>query len=166
MYDITAENFKAAIPSIISAASGVSRGDNETAYTDAMFYAVYPQFQNLTPPVPAPVLAMFLMIAGHIVRQKEWGKMWEYAAGLVAAHFLTLYLRSFDPDATTADQAVAKSMVGGWQSSSSVDGVSVSYDYSLLNATMQQWGAWGLTTYGVQYTTFAKFIGKAGMYVW
>ena len=49
--------------------------------------------------------------------------------------------------------------------SESADGVSYSRDGSALN-DLNGWAAFKMTTFGVQFATMAKLVGRGGMYVW
>jgi hypothetical protein len=125
----------------------------------------------ISPAIPGFLIDSYIKIANAIVKERMWGELWRWAMSLVIAHFLTLYLRSSNPETFGKEgQSVANAIAGtypmGWTASKSVNDVSVSYDYSFINDTLKKWGSWTLTDFGIQYITQAKLAGKVGMYVW
>ena len=67
------------------------------------------------------------------------------------------------PTQLTGAQIAAKGLAGGIQTAKSVGDVSVSYQPL---ASLEQWGAWQLTSYGQQLATMAAVIGSGPMLVW
>ncbi|CQR71676.1 hypothetical protein SOV_04720 [Sporomusa ovata DSM 2662] len=157
--------------SIIAAASNLRSGDNP-AYTFADFYAVYPAYaprtvDSVTTYLVDPSIAdMYIAMAHVVVKESRWHVRWKFAMGLFIAHFLTLYLQSLADANSTASQVVAAGQTRGLMASKSIGDVSVSYDFSTIAQGLDGWAAWNLTTFGVQYATLAKIVGKGGMYVW
>ena len=69
------------------------------------------------------------------------------------------------PEGTDASQVLASASSAGMVTSESADGVSYSRDGSALN-DLNGWAAFKMTTFGVQFATMAKLVGRGGMYVW
>ncbi len=164
--------------SIIAAASNLRTGDNPP-YALADFYALYPAYGPQQVPSEDPegetittylvdpgIIEMYIGLADAVVKESRWRRQWKIAMGLFIAHFLTLYLQSMANADSTAAQVVAAGQSRGLMSSKSVGDVSVSYDFSAIAQGLDGWAAWNLTTYGMQYATFARMVGKGGMYVW
>ena len=76
-----------------------------------------------------------------------------------------MYMQSMLPGETSAAAVVAKASSVGIITGESADGVSYSRDGSALN-DLAGWAAFKATTFGVQFATIAKMVGKGGMYVW
>ena len=60
-------------------------------------------------------------------------------------------------------QIAAAGLAGGIQTNKSVGDVSVGYQPL---AALEDWAAWGLTTYGQQLATFARVVGMGPMVIW
>ncbi|TWH46338.1 DUF4054 domain-containing protein [Sporomusa sp. KB1] len=164
--------------SIIAAASNLRSGDNPPYALDD-FYVLYPAFGPRETPSEGPdgeptttylvdtsIIEMYIELADAVVKESRWRKRWKFAMGLFIAHFLTLYLQSFVDANSTAAQVVAAGQARGLMTSKSVGDVSVSYDFSTIAQGLDGWAAWNLTTFGQQYATLARIVGKGGMYVW
>ena len=143
-------------------ASNIKR-PNVTKYTLEDFHAIYPQFEELVPEV---VEASFLELANNCVSQDRFGAMWSVAIGLFLAHFLTLWLQSAKEAGSPADEVMAAAQTQGVVTSESADGLSYSMDASVLNQDLAGWAAFKLTTFGVQYASMGRLVGKGGMYIW
>jgi len=163
---------------LIAAASNLRTGDNPV-YTLNDFYAMYPAYgpREVPPEPPATdptitylvdpaIVEMYIGLADAVVRESRWRKQWKFAMGLFVTHFLTLYLQSMADANSTAAQVVAAGQARGLITSKSVGDVSASYDFSAIAQGLDGWAAWNLTTFGQQYATLARMIGKGGMYVW
>lgn len=124
---------------------------------------MYPQFEGLVPEV---VEASFLELANNCVSQDRYGKMWNVAIGLFAAHFITLWLQSSKEAGTPADDVMAAAQAQGVVTSESADGLSYSMDTSMISQDIAGWAAFKLTTFGVQFASIGKLVGKGGMYIW
>lgn len=153
---------------IITGAANIRVGQNPP-FTVADFKAVYPQFwdRNDVPFVPEEVLEMYVGFAYSIVNIARYHESWKVCLCLVIAHFLILYMRtmSTNPDGSAA--AVIKAAeTKGLVASKSVDGVSVSYDYSTAIADLDGWADWKTTEFGIQFLTIAKVYNLGGMRVW
>lgn len=164
--------------SLIAAASNLRTGDNPP-YTLADFYTLYPAYAPREAPPEPPAtestvtylvdpafIEMYIGLADAVVKESRWRRQWKFAMGLFVAHFLALYLQSLTDANSTAAQVVAAGQARGLMSSKSVDDVSVSYDFSAIAQGLDGWAAWNLTTFGQQYATLARMVGKGGMYVW
>jgi hypothetical protein len=163
--------------SLIAAASNLRSGDNPPYELDD-FYALYPAYKPRESPADNPgeilvtylvdpvIIAMYISLADAVVKEARWRKRWKFAMSLFIAHFLTLYLQSLADANSSAAQVVAAGQTRGLMSSKSVGDVSVSYDFSTIAQGLDGWAAWNLTTFGVQYATLARMVGKGGMYVW
>ena len=117
------------------------------------------------PLIPLVMLQAYIDMAHACVKISRFKEVWKVCIGLFIAHFVTLYLKSMvDPYGSAADVANA-GQAGGLMSSKSVDGVSVSYDYSAITNDMEGWAGWKETAFGTQLATWAKMFSMAGMYV-
>lgn len=151
---------------LIRRASNMKGGANPPFSADD-FRAVYPHFFGAATVgrFPADVLDMFIQFANASIKYRRYHKGWKLAMCLFVAHFLTLYIQSaVDPDAPAA-AVIQAGQTKGLTASKSVDGVSVSYDFSTALADLDGWAAWKLTNYGTQLATLAKAYGMGGMYV-
>jgi len=118
--------------------------------------------EEIRPLIPIEVIEMYIELAHSSIKQSRYRKAWKHCMCLFIAHFSTLYMQSMVTGDATA--VVHASQSRGLVSSKSVDGVSVSYDFSQMQ-DLEGFAAWKLTTYGVQLATFAKMYSKGGMYV-
>jgi hypothetical protein len=71
--------------------------------------------------------------------------------------------QTFTANAPNGAQIAAQGLAGGIQTSKSVGDVSVGYQ--ALTA-LEDWAAWGLTSYGQQLATMAKVVGAGPMVIW
>lgn len=163
---------------LIAAASNLRTGTNPS-YTFADFYTVYPAFAPRTVPAVPPateptttylvdpsIADMHIELAHSVIKESRWKGQWKHAMGLFVAHFLTIYLQSVTDAGSNAAQVVAAGQARGLVASKSVGEVSVNYDLSTIAQGLGSWAGWNLTSFGVQYATLAKIVGKGGMYVW
>lgn len=146
---------------IVSQASNIKK-EEHPEYTKETFLLLYPQFRGV---LPDAALDMYLDLGLSCVNYKRFNRMWKAAIGLFIAHFCTLYLQSMQPEGTDASQVLASASSAGMVTSESADGVSYSRDGSALN-DLNGWAAFKMTTFGVQFATMAKLVGRGGMYVW
>jgi len=150
---------------IIGGASNIRTGDNPP-YTFDDFVAMYPQYGGAEPPLPQPIIEMFIGLADACVKQVRWHSYWQIAMGWFVAHFCTLHLQGIaDPEGGAA-AAMAAGQAKGLNTSEAVGDVSVSMDYNQIGQDLDGWAAWKLTIYGQQLATIAKTLGRAGMYVY
>lgn len=146
---------------IVSQASNIKK-EEHPEYTKETFLLLYPQFRGV---LPDAVLDMYVDLGLSCVNYRRFNRMWKAAIGLFIAHFCTLYLQSMQPEGTDASQVLASASSAGMVTSESADGVSYSRDGSALN-DLNGWAAFKMTTFGVQFATMAKLVGRGGMYVW
>lgn len=146
---------------IISQASNIKK-EEHPEYTKETFLLLYPQFRGV---LPDAALDMYVDLGLSCVNYRRFNRMWKAAIGLFIAHFCTLYLQSMQPEGTDASQVLASASSAGMVTSESADGVSYSRDGSALN-DLNGWAAFKMTTFGVQFATVAKLVGRGGMYVW
>lgn len=146
---------------IVSQASNIKK-EEHPEYTKETFLLLYPQFRGA---IPDAALDMYVDLGLSCVNYKRFNRMWKAAIGLFIAHFCTLYLQSMQPEGTDASQVLASASSAGMVTSESADGVSYSRDGSALN-DLNGWAAFKMTTFGVQFSTMAKLVGRGGMYVW
>lgn len=149
------------INSLIAQASNIKR-EGHPDYTAESFLALYPQFTGV---IPEEVLKMYVDLGVSCINAKRFGKMWKHAVSLFIAHFCTLYMQSMQPEGTAAASVVAAASSAGMVTSESADGVSYSRDGSALS-DLSGWAAFKMTTFGVQFATIARMVGRGGMYVW
>lgn len=142
---------------------GQGRGD----YTAEQFQADYPQFFTAEgePLLPLPMLQQVIDMANTAVQPDKWLDSWRFAVGLYAAHYVTLYLRSYAPGSETAAAAAASGALVGVVKSATLGDSSVTYDTSAITAGTEDWGDLNSTTYGQMLANRAKLIGLAGMTV-
>ena len=153
---------------IIAGASNIRAGQNPPFTVDD-FKAIYPQFWDSAGDsfVPYEVIEMYVGFAYSIVNIARYHESWIVCLCFVIAHFLILYMRTMTPDPNDDALAVIKAAeTRGLVASKSVDGVSVSYDYSTAISDLDGWAAWKTTEYGIQYLTLAKVYNLGGMRVW
>ena len=149
------------INSLIAQASNIKR-EGHPDYTAESFLALYPQFTGV---IPEEVLKMYVDLGVSCINAERFGKMWKHAVSLFIAHFCTLYMQSMQPEGTAAASVVAAASSAGMVTSESADGVSYSRDGSALS-DLSGWAAFKMTTFGVQFATIARMVGRGGMYVW
>lgn len=153
---------------IIANASNVKGGTNPP-FTAEDFKNIYPQFFDAEglPLVPENVMEMYIQFAHSCVLAARYRDAWRICMALFIAHFLTLYMQSMAGGEQGADaqMVMAAGQTRGLVASKSVDGVSLSFDFSTALQDLNGWAAWKLTTYGVQFATQAKILTMGGMYV-
>lgn len=142
---------------------GQGRGD----YTVEQFQADYPQFFtaegiSLLPP---SMLCKIIDMANTAVQPDKWLDSWRFAVGLYAAHYVTLFLRSYAPSNETAAAAAASGALVGVVKSATLGDSSVTYDTSAITAGTEDWGDLNSTTFGQMFANRAKLIGLAGTLV-
>lgn len=149
------------INGFIAQASNIKAGDHPP-YGVSDFLDRYPQFSGN---VPEEVLRDYVELGLSCVNYKRFNAMWKTALGFFIAHFCTLYMQSMQPYGTAAASVVATASSAGMITGESADGVSYSRDGSMLN-DLAGWAAFKMTTFGVQFASMARLVGKGGMYVW
>lgn len=154
------------INDLIGGASNVKTGANPPFQIED-FIEVYPQFGENEEGiwnVPLVVIEMHLDRANACIKKSRWHKQWKMGMCLYIAHYCTLYLQGI-MDANNSVQSIAQAGTAqGIDTSISVDGVSISTDYSVMNTSTDTWTGWGSTIYGQQLMALAKLMGKGGMF--
>ena len=112
------------------------------------------------PLLPFVALLMFVAAAQASLVQRRWDALWLMGMAFYIAHFATLYLQATENPNTTAAQAAAAALMTGIVTSKAVHDVSISYTPL---TDLAEWGAFQLTTFGVQLITFAKWVGDGPM---
>lgn len=145
-----------------SVASNIRDGDNP-AYTVADFRAAMPGFS--VDVIGDEILNGYVEMAHNIVKEARWHSLWREGMRLYIAHFVTLYLNAPGEGATRGAMLKAGQMPGVI-TNKTVGPISVAYDATQATSDLTGWAAWKLTTYGTQFATLAKMLGKGGMLVW
>lgn len=142
-------------------ASNIRDGDNPE-YTISDFRTIMPGFSEEI--ISDEQLQYFIDMAQAVVKEARWHGMWKEGMRLYIAHHITLYLSTPQEGAS----AIALSNAGkvpGAITNKTVGPVSVGYDNSQATSDLTGWAAYKLTTYGTQFATLAKLLGKGGMYI-
>lgn len=161
------QNTDAIVGQITATASNVLSGTNPT-YVLSDFIAVYPQYGPGTDGdylVPEIILQMYIDLANACVKQVRYRGYWALCMGFFIAHFATIWLQGTASPGSSAAQVLEAGRGQGLTTSESVDGVSVSTDYSTIAASLSGWAAFNLTVYGQQFATIGKMVGMGGMMV-
>lgn len=142
-------------------------GQSQGNYTAEQFQEDFPQFFNSegTCLVPTTMLAEIISMANACIQPDKWLESWRYAVGLYAAHYATLYLRTYAENSPSASQAAASGALVGVVKSATLGDSSVTYDTTAITQGTQDWGDLNSTTYGQMLANRAKLIGAAGSYV-
>lgn len=148
-------------------ASNIRTGDNPL-FTIEDFYSIYPQFGPATDStyvIPQIIVQMYLDLANATIKETRWHSYWKIGMSLFIAHFCTLYVRGVaNPDSKEAGILKAGQLVG-LETSVGVGDVSVSTDYSIIANGLETWASWVSTSYGLQFASIGKMMGKGGMIV-
>lgn len=142
-------------------AANIPTGENPP-YTIADFRTDMPPFTEAV--ISDETLQSYIDMALAVVREARWHSLWRLGMGLFIAHFVTLFL-DMPASGASADEITGSAKSGGLISSESTGGVSVGYDHSSASSDLTGWGAWKLTSYGVQFATLARMVGKGGMLI-
>lgn len=132
-------------------------------YDISDFYKVYPQFEGK---LDEDIINMYIDLANHSLCQKRWGTTWKFGMANFIAHFCSLQLQYALSSESDVGQLISVSQAKGLISSKSAGDVSVSYDFGPIMEDLKGYAQWKLTTYGIQFASFAKMIGKGGVYIW
>lgn len=147
-------------------AANITRGHGR--YTAELFQEDFPQFFGRgsgAPLLPSAMLEEFIRQANAAITPERWGDGWRYAAGLYAAHYPTLYLRTWSEGSETPAQAAATGALVGVVKSAGLGDSSVSYDTDALTKATADWGDLNATQYGQLLATRARLAGMGGTYV-
>ena len=160
-----------------AAAANIPQPGEQGNYTAELFWEDFPQFTRHVSPgegegelmreslIPEKMLLQFIRQANDSVLPSRWGSMWQYAAGLYTAHFVSLYLKTYASGSDSAAQAAAGADQTGVVRSAAMGDNSISYDNSAVTAGTEKWGTWNATQYGAQLVTMARMAGIGGLYV-
>lgn len=150
---------------VVSRASNIGHGFEE--YTVDMFREDFPQFfdAGLESFAPETITEMTVRRASESIQPDKWLQDWRYACGLYAAHYLTLYLRNYNPSPHSAAEAAATGSVSGVVKRATLGDSSVEYDTSAVTQATTEWGDLNATSYGQQLATMARLVGMGGMAV-
>lgn len=151
----------------IADASNVIQSSNP-AYAISDFIAVYPQFgpdTNGNYIVPEVILQMYIDLASACVNATRYRSYWAVCMGFFVAHFCTLWVQGTADAGSPAGAVLEAGKAQGLVTSESVGDVSISTDYSLVAASLSGWAAWNITSYGMQFATIGKLVGKGGMFI-
>lgn len=145
-----------------SIASNIRDGENPP-YTISDFRAVMPAFTAEV--LPDAILQQYIDMANGTIREARWHSMWREGMRLYIAHFATLYL-SIPASGASAANIVESGKAMGAITSKTVGPISVGYSAGQeATSDLTGWGAFKLTTYGSQFATLARLVGKGGMFV-
>lgn len=156
---------------VFGSGSNLRKGTNPP-YAASDFLSWYPQFGNDSagnPVVPAGALQNFIEEAQASVQKARFRATWPRAMALFIAHQCQLYVQTTASTGTTAEQVLQDGKFQGVVTAKSVGDVSVSYDTNVTGRdtpTLQGWGDFHLTEYGVQFATLAKRYALGNMYVY
>lgn len=150
---------------------------NTTLYTVEDFLTFMPQFfkkeekedikgnkyNTYTCLVPEEVLNNFISMVNDTILESRWFSKRKYASSLYVAHFCTLYLQTYNPEGSqNIQEAVQGANRGGLIASTSLGDSTISFDNSILAASLNKYGSWSMTTYGQQLVQEAKALGIGG----
>jgi len=145
-----------------SIAANIRDGKNPE-FTVATFRELMPAFTAEV--IPDAVLSHFVETAHRCIKEARWHGLWREGMRLFIAHFATLYLETPEEGADRAGIASAGKLRGA-MNTKTVGPISVGYSSGQeATSDLTGWGAWKLTTYGTQFATLARMVGKGGMYI-
>lgn len=142
-------------------ASNIRTGPNP-AYTSEDFREAMPGFGYDV--ISDKALDAYIELAHAVCKEARWHGLWREGMRLLIAHYVTLYLSAPEFGATR-EEIITGGRAKGIVTSKAVGAVNLSQDASQITGDLTGWGAYKLTTYGVQYATLARMVGKGAMYV-
>ena len=147
-------------------AAAANIGHSRGGYSADMFQADFPQFfqDNGMGLVPDTMLEEFIRQANAVVTPDRWLDGWRYAAGLYAAHYAALYLRTYADGSASPAQAAATGALVGVVKSAALGDSSVAYDADALTKATADWGDLNATQYGQLLAAKARLVGMGGTY--
>lgn len=150
-------------------AAAANLGYGQGAYTAEMFQADFPQFfskgSEEAPSVslvPPAMLEELICQANAAIQPDKWLEGWRYACGLYAAHYATLYLRTYAEGSDSPAQAAASGALVGVVQSAKLGQDSITYDTSALTRATEAWGDLNATQYGQLLAARARLAGMGG----
>ena len=144
----------------ITLAGNVPQNDNPP-FTRDDFFVFFPQFHGN---IRNELLDQFILMAMDTVLEVRWHTRWKYGMSLFVAHFATLAMIAQGGTDPTADAVMSAANVTGITTSESAGDLSHSQDVTAITEGLKGWANWNSTSYGIQFATQAKMLGKAGMY--
>lgn len=148
--------------SAIGQASNLLHGENPP-FLLSDFYKMYPQFEGKVDP---EIIQMYIDFANSCIDSKRYGTAWKLAMNYFTAHFCAIHMQgSLDID-STAGQVLGAAQAKGLISSKSAGDVSISYDFGTIMEDLNGWAQWKLTSYGVQFASLGKMMGKGIVAIW
>lgn len=157
MIDITKD-----ILPVISTASNLLHGENPP-YSLSDFYKIYPQFENK---LDEDVIQMYIDFATSCIDQQRWGTAWKLGMGFFIAHFCAIHIQGTLTPESSASQVLSVAQAKGLVSSKSAGDLSISYDFGPIVADLNGWAQWKLTSYGIQFASLGKMMGKGLAWIW
>ena len=153
-------------------AAAANLGYGQGASTADMFLADFPHFfskgSEEAPSVslvPPAMLEELICQANAAIQPDKWLEGWRYACGLYAAHYATLYLRTYAEGSDSPAQAAASGALVGVVQSAKLGQDSITYDTSALTRATEAWGDLNATQYGQLLAARARLAGMGGSYV-
>ena len=153
-------------------AAAANLGYGQGAYTAEMFQADFPQFFSkgseeapAVSLVPPAMLEELICQANAAIQPDKWLEGWRYACGLYAAHYATIYLRTYAEGSDSPAQAAASGALVGVVQSAKLGQDSITYDTSALTRATEAWGDLNATQYGQLLAARARLAGMGGSYV-
>lgn len=148
--------------SVASQASNLMHGDNPP-FTLSDFYKMYPQFEGK---LDNEIIQMYIDFADSCVDERRWGTAWKLGMCYFIAHFCSIHLQGTLSAESSAGQVLGVAQSKGLISSKSAGDVSVSYDFGTIMDDLDGWAQWKLTSYGIQFASLGKLMGKGAVYIW
>ena len=153
-------------------AAAANLGYGQGAYTAEMFQADFPQFFSkgseeapAVSLVPPAMLEELICQANAAIQPDKWLEGGRYACGVYAAHYATLYLRTYAEGSDSPAQAAASGAMVGVVQSAKLGQDSITYDTSALTRATEAWGDLNATQYGQLLAARARLAGMGGSYV-
>lgn len=142
-------------------------GQKRGTYTSEMFWNDFPQFMRPdgTSLIPITMLEQFVEQVNAAIQPDKWLDKWRYAAGLYIAHYVTMYLRTYQETSETPAEAAGTGDLIGVIASAKLGQDSVTYDTDALTKATAEWGDLNSTQYGQMLASMARLVGMGGTYV-
>lgn len=142
-------------------ASNLVSGENPS-YSSTDFLELYPQFDFV---IPQSVLDAYIEMANHSLQYARWYGQWSIGMALFIAHYCTLWLQtSAGLEQASPSDIGGSGMLAQNIASTTVGAVSATYT-NTTSSSLDDWGAYTQTEFGVQFASMAKIIGAGAMYV-
>lgn len=156
---MTAQNPFDSFPFV--AVAGNAPQDDNPPFTRDDFFFFFPQFHGN---ILNEIIDYFIGIATNTVLEKRWHSRWKLGMALFIAHNCTLFMRASGGPDPTVDAVLSASQTKGLMTSEGAGELTYSQDVASVVEGLKGWADWTTTTYGIQFATLAKMLGKAGMY--